>query len=39
MDFISNINLEVVFQLTFVTLILISGPLVIGWLALRGGDL
>ena len=30
---------EVIFQLTFVTLILVSGPVVIFLLALRGGEL
>ncbi len=46
MDFLTNIfsvfgNLEltVVFQLLSVALILISGPVVIFLLALRGGDL
>lgn len=36
---LSNINYEVIFQLTFVTLIMISGPVVIFLLAVRGGDL
>ncbi|MFP4009279.1 MAG: photosystem II reaction center protein Ycf12/Psb30 [Spirulinaceae cyanobacterium] len=43
MDFIVNtfgsINWEVIFQLTFVALIMIAGPVVIFLLALRGGDL
>ncbi|MEC4802837.1 MAG: photosystem II reaction center protein Ycf12 [Jaaginema sp. PMC 1079.18] len=43
MDFIFNtfgsINWEVIFQLTFVALIMIAGPVVILLLALRGGDL
>lgn len=43
MDFIFNtfgsINWEVIFQLTFVALIMIAGPVVIFLLALRGGDL
>ncbi len=30
---------EVIFQLTFVTLILVSGPVVVFVLALRGGEL
>ncbi|MBE9115500.1 photosystem II reaction center protein Ycf12 [Lusitaniella coriacea LEGE 07157] len=34
-----SINWEVIFQLTFVALILIAGPAVIVLLALRGGDL
>ncbi|MFP4135183.1 MAG: photosystem II reaction center protein Ycf12/Psb30 [Halothece sp.] len=36
---LSNINYEVIFQLTFVTLIMISGPVVIFLLAVRGGDM
>ena len=46
MDFITNlfsafgsINFTVIFQLTCVALIMISGPVVIFILALRGGDL
>ncbi|MDJ0576279.1 MAG: photosystem II reaction center protein Ycf12 [Xenococcaceae cyanobacterium MO_234.B1] len=46
MDFITNLfsafgNLDftVILQLTFVALIMISGPVVIFLLALRGGDL
>ena len=43
MDFITNlfssIDFNVVFQLTCVALIMISGPVVIFLLALRGGDL
>lgn len=43
MDFItnlfSNLNLEAILQLTFVGLIMISGPIVIFVLAFRGGDL
>ena len=46
MDFITNIfsafsgiNLTVIFQLTCVALIMISGPVVIFLLALKGGDL
>ena len=46
MDFITNIfsvfgniNFTVIFQLLSVTLIMISGPVVIFLLALRGGDL
>jgi len=35
----SSINWEVIFQLTFVGLIVLSGPIVVGLLALRGGDL
>ncbi|NER35366.1 MAG: photosystem II reaction center protein Ycf12 [Oscillatoria sp. SIO1A7] len=38
-NFFSNINFEVIFQLTFVSLIMISGPVVIFLLAFRGGDL
>ncbi len=46
MDFITGIfsglggiNFEVIFQLLFVGLIMISGPVVIFLLAFRGGDL
>ena len=43
MDFITNlfnnINFEAIVQLTMVGLIMISGPVVIFLLALRGGDL
>ena len=35
----SSINFEAIFQLTFVGLIMISGPVVIFLLAVRGGDL
>ena len=43
MDFITNlfssIDFNVIFQLTCVALIMISGPVIIFLLALRGGDL
>ncbi|MBE9101006.1 photosystem II reaction center protein Ycf12/Psb30 [Vacuolonema iberomarrocanum] len=39
MDFITNLNWEVIAQLTLVGLIMISGPIVIFVLAFRGGDL
>ncbi|MGB0560643.1 MAG: photosystem II reaction center protein Ycf12/Psb30 [Spirulinaceae cyanobacterium] len=35
----SSINFEVIFQLLFVGLIMIAGPIVVFILALRGGDL
>ncbi|WP_435387564.1 photosystem II reaction center protein Ycf12/Psb30 [Laspinema olomoucense] len=38
-NFASNLNLEVILQLTFVGLILIAGPVVIFLLAFRGGDM
>ncbi|AFZ51214.1 photosystem II reaction center protein Ycf12/Psb30 [Dactylococcopsis salina] len=38
-SFLGNVNYEVIFQLTFVALIMISGPIVIFLLAVRGGDL
>lgn len=38
-DFLTNINWEVIFQLIFVGLIVISGPVVIFVLAFRNGDL
>jgi hypothetical protein len=39
MDLIAAINLEPIFQLVFVSLIMLAGPAVIFVLALRGGDL
>lgn len=36
---LGNINFTVIFQLLCVALIMISGPVVIFLLALRGGDL
>ena len=39
MDFITNLNFEVILQLLFVSLIMIAGPVVIFLLAFRGGDL
>ncbi len=38
-SFFSSINYEVIFQLTFVSLILISGPVIVFLLAVRGGDI
>jgi hypothetical protein len=38
-SFASNLNLEIILQLTFVGLILIAGPVVIFLLAFRGGDM
>ncbi len=38
-SFFTSLNWEVIFQLTFVSLILISGPVVVILLAFRGGDL
>lgn len=38
-DLFSSINFTVIFQLTCVALIMLSGPVVIFLLALRGGDL
>ncbi len=38
-DVITNVNWEVIFQLLFVSLIMIAGPVVIFVLAFRGGDL
>lgn len=34
-----SINFEVIFQLLFVSLIMLAGPVVVFVLALRGGDL
>lgn len=39
MELLAALNLEPIFQLTFVTLIVIAGPIVIALLAFRGGDL
>lgn len=39
MDLVAALNLEPIFQLTFVSLIMIAGPVVIFLLAFRGGDL
>ena len=38
-DFFSNINFETIAQLTMLAMVVISGPIVIVLLALRGGDL
>ncbi|MBD2043884.1 photosystem II reaction center protein Ycf12/Psb30 [Microcoleus sp. FACHB-672] len=38
-SFVSNVNWEAIFQLTFVALIMLSGPIVIFLLAARGGDM
>ncbi len=38
-DLISNVNWKAIAQLTFVALIMLSGPIVIFVLAARGGDL
>ncbi len=39
MEFLASINWEVIFQLLFVSLILIAGPVVVFLLAFNGGDL
>ncbi|MBR8829990.1 MAG: Photosystem II reaction center protein Ycf12 [Chroococcopsis gigantea SAG 12.99] len=42
MDFLApltSLNLEPIFQLTFVALIMLAGPFIIFLLAFRGGDL
>ncbi len=39
MDFITNLNFEVIFQLVFVALIMIAGPVVIFLLYSLKGDL
>ena len=38
-DGLASINWEVIFQLTFVALIMLAGPVVVFVLALRGGDM
>ena len=39
MELLAALNLEPIFQLTFIGLIVIAGPIVIAVLAFRGGDL
>ena len=39
MDLLAALNLEPIFQLTFIGLIVIAGPIVVAVLAFRGGDL
>lgn len=39
MDFLSNIDFTVIFQLTTLALIVIAGPVIVFLLFLRGGDL
>jgi hypothetical protein len=39
MEFLSNINFEVIAQLTMLALVVIAGPAVIFLLAVRGGDM
>ncbi|MEO1428066.1 MAG: photosystem II reaction center protein Ycf12 [Cyanobacteria bacterium J06632_19] len=39
MEALANVNWEVIFQLTFVALIMLAGPAVIFVLAFRGGDM
>ena len=39
MELLAALNLEPIFQLGFVGLIVIAGPIVIALLAFRGGDL
>jgi len=39
LDFITNVNYEVIFQLIFVSLIMIAGPVVIFLLYTLKGDL
>ncbi|MEI6428035.1 MAG: photosystem II reaction center protein Ycf12/Psb30 [Pseudanabaenaceae cyanobacterium] len=39
MEFLSSINFELIFQLTCLALIVISGPVIIFLLAARGGDM
>lgn len=38
-SFVNNLNLETILQLLLVSLIMISGPVIIFLLAFRGGDL
>ncbi len=39
MNLLAALNLEPIFQVTFVALIMIAGPIVVFLLAFRGGDL
>ncbi|MEM6423666.1 MAG: photosystem II reaction center protein Ycf12 [Cyanobacteria bacterium P01_H01_bin.119] len=39
MDFLSNINFELIAQLTMLAMIVISGPVIVFLLAVRGGDM
>jgi hypothetical protein len=39
MELLAALNLEPIFQLSFVSLIMIAGPIVIFLLAFRNGDL
>jgi hypothetical protein len=39
LDPITSLNWEVIFNLVFVSLIMIAGPVVVFLLAFRGGDL
>ena len=39
MNFFGAINFEVIFQLLFLALIFVAGPVVVFLLALQGGDL
>ena len=39
MELLAALNLEPIFQLAFVGLIVIAGPIVVAVLAFRGGDL
>jgi hypothetical protein len=39
MELLAALNLEPIFQLSFVALIMLAGPIIIFLLAFRGGDL
>lgn len=39
MDFLSNINFVLIAQLTVLAMVVISGPVIVFLLSLRGGDL
>jgi hypothetical protein len=39
MELLAALNLEPIFQLSFLALIVLAGPIVVFLLALRGGDL
>lgn len=39
MEFLSGINFELIAQLTMLAMIVISGPVIVFLLAVRGGDM
>ncbi|MCM1982281.1 photosystem II reaction center protein Ycf12 [Lyngbya confervoides BDU141951] len=39
MTTLAALNFEVIFQLTMLAMIILAGPIIVGLLVLRGGDL